>query len=141
MNPDLPNPALIELERKLEKLTWVFVVLAGANLFFLGCACLQVAVMIPKFDRIFAEMLGDAPLPVMTGVVIGASRFGAGMALPVLTLLVPLASFTNLVFRRKQPFAWAVTVATLVLQMLWMVFAVISLYFPILSITAQMNGG
>ena len=34
-----------------------------------------MAVIVPRFERIFAEMLGDKPLPKITQVVIAISRF------------------------------------------------------------------
>ena len=47
----------------------IVIVIAIAILIFL------MAVIVPRFERIFAEMLGDKPLPKITQVVIAISRF------------------------------------------------------------------
>jgi type IV pilus assembly protein PilC len=47
----------------------IVIVIAVAILVFL------MAVIVPRFERIFQEMLGDKPLPAITQVVIGISRW------------------------------------------------------------------
>ena len=47
----------------------IVIVIAVAILIFL------MAVIVPRFEKIFAEMLGDKPLPGITQFVIGISRF------------------------------------------------------------------
>src|SRR5690606_24472637 len=47
----------------------IVIVIAVAILIFL------MAVIVPRFEAIFAEMLGDKPLPQITQFVIGISRF------------------------------------------------------------------
>lgn len=70
---------LAEYQEKAEKLKnrivaamvypIIVIVIAVGILIFL------MAVIVPRFERIFAEMLGDKPLPAITQVVIGASRW------------------------------------------------------------------
>jgi type IV pilus assembly protein PilC len=40
-----------------------------------GILVFLMAVIVPRFEKIFAEMLGDKPLPAITRVVIGISRW------------------------------------------------------------------
>jgi type IV pilus assembly protein PilC len=40
-----------------------------------GILVFLMAVIVPRFEKIFAEMLGDKPLPAITQVVIGISRW------------------------------------------------------------------
>lgn len=140
MAQPVPDPVILELERKLDKLSWAFVGLAGTILLGMAAVDLQIAFIIPKFERIFSEMLGDQPLPLMTQTIIDAGRSGAGLLLPVVSTLVPLGVLTFLVARRTHPLAWFIAVAMVLLQILWAGVAVVSLYLPMVSIITQMNG-
>lgn len=51
-----------------------------------GILVFLMAVIVPRFERIFAEMLGDKPLPKITQVVIGISRWVQSQWLVVLIL-------------------------------------------------------
>lgn len=141
MSQPVPDNGIHELERKLDKLSWAFVGLAGTILLGMAAVDLQVAFIIPKFERIFSEMLGGKPLPLMTQIVIDAGRSGAGLLLPVVSTLVPLGVVTYLVARRGHPVAWLIAVAAVFFQILWAGSAVVSLYLPMMSIITGMNGG
>jgi type IV pilus assembly protein PilC len=79
---------LAEYQEKAEKLKnrivaamvypIIVIVIAVAILVFL------MAVIVPRFEKIFAEMLGDKPLPPITQFVIGISRFVQGNLLLIL---------------------------------------------------------
>lgn len=58
----------------------IVIVIAVAILVFL------MAVIVPRFERIFQEMLGDKPLPAITQVVIGISRWVQDQWLIVLVI-------------------------------------------------------
>ncbi len=58
----------------------IVIVIAVAILVFL------MAVIVPRFEKIFAEMLGDKPLPQITRVVIGISRWVQDQWLIVIVL-------------------------------------------------------
>lgn len=58
----------------------IVIVIAVAILVFL------MAVIVPRFERIFQEMLGDKPLPAITQVVIGISRWVQSQWLIVLII-------------------------------------------------------
>lgn len=62
----------------------IVIVIAVAILVFL------MAVIVPRFERIFAEMLGDKPLPKITQVVIGISRWVQDQWLIVIILCAVL---------------------------------------------------
>lgn len=140
MNSNLENfPDLSSIERKLDRLVGVLVVLLGALLFLLALGCLQIAWAIPRFARIFTEMLGDKPLPAMTQLVIGLGHLGYGMMLPACSVLLPLAAVVFLVIRRQDSKAWMVAAATVVVLVLWIVMAVAALYLPMIAIITEMN--
>jgi len=62
----------------------IVIVIAVAILVFL------MAVIVPRFERIFEEMLGDAPLPALTEFVIGMSRWIQDKWLILLVLIAVL---------------------------------------------------
>ncbi len=62
----------------------IVIVIAVAILVFL------MAVIVPRFEKIFAEMLGDKPLPKITQVVIGISRWVQDQWLIVIILCAVL---------------------------------------------------
>lgn len=55
-----------------------------------GILVFLMAVIVPRFERIFAEMLGDKPLPAITQFVIGISRWVQSQWLVVLIILAVL---------------------------------------------------
>jgi len=139
MTNEDPNTAILGLERKLKKLTSAFVALGGTLLFILAVTDMQVALIIPEFERIFSEMLGDKPLPLLTQTVIDTKSLGGGLLLPVVIAVVPVGVLIVLITRRTSPLAWAVTVATIFFQGFGAVIALISLYLPLLSIISELN--
>jgi type IV pilus assembly protein PilC len=56
------------------------------NVIAVGILVFLMAVIVPRFEKIFAEMLGDKPLPAITQVVIGISRWVQDQWLVVLII-------------------------------------------------------
>lgn len=141
MTPDPMPPATSgELERKLGILVWAFVVLAAGIMAVLGLVGVRIAMIVPTFERIFAEMLGDKPLPGMTQGLIELSRLAAGWLLPILALMLPAVGIAFLMAFRTRPVAWMVAVGTIFLQMAVAALVVFALYLPMMSIIVEMNG-
>src|SRR5256712_11111542 len=53
-----------------------------------GILCFLLVFIVPKFESIFHEMLGDRPLPAITTFVITVSRFVQGHWLVIAALIV-----------------------------------------------------
>lgn len=85
---------LAEYQEKAEKLknriiaamVYPIIVLVIA----VGIVVFLMAVIVPKFEKIFQDMLGDKPLPAITQFVIGVSRWVQAQWLIVLIILAVL---------------------------------------------------
>lgn len=133
------NSDIRTLEKKLDRLVGLFFVLVGVLLIALAAGCLQVAWMIPRFERVFAEMLGDKPLPLMTQWVIGLGRLGDGFVLAGILIVLLVPAFILLVNRRNDPVAWITAVVTVAILATWALLAVASLTLPMISVITELN--
>ena len=96
MNENHPSPAELEVAqlraevgdlRFVIKLTWSIMVL------FFGYLSVRALFAIPRFEKIFEDMLGDKnKLPELTKDVIAWSRAGSDLAAPATLFVIIIAS-------------------------------------------------
>lgn len=125
--------------RKAETLKRLFLVIVSLQLVLFGGVCTEVVVLIPKLERIFSEILGDKPLPLLTESVI---RFGRGFEgfLPFLFSTVsPLLTLLFLMLNRNRPVAWILAVGMILLLALFIALISAGLFIPLSSIISAMN--
>jgi len=124
------------LQKKYDSLLWSFTLFVGATLVLFGVLATKIVLLIPYFERIFAEMLDGAVLPLLTVKVIEFSR-GAGFGLiPLLcAVVVPaaIALFSAFKFRDSKVGRYFVLGVWAYLLLIVILFP-IGLILPLLSI-------
>ena len=64
--------------------------------------CFLLVFIVPKFEAIFHDMLGDKPLPAVTQFVIGFSGFMTNHGLVLLGAIVAIGFLYNLIGRTPE---------------------------------------
>ena len=144
MTDQLAAPELDDyqsLRRKYDVLRRAFVVLGCFLLIFFDLVVSRIVLMIPRFEKIFAEMLNGESLPQLTRLVIQFSR-GGGMgslvALAATTIPTILAMFCILKYR-ESVISWIITIAVIAYLLFLTVVIPFALYLPMLKIISEMN--
>ncbi len=122
------------LKTHVSRLERVLVFSLIALLFFLGVACAFSTFLIQNFERIFSEMLGDKPLPVLTRLVIDWGRLGIGAPL---CLLLPLGAGLFLFFGRVKSIAWWTALAIILFLLCYLLIVNFALYVPMITIITE----
>lgn len=132
-------PRAHEAERKLAHLLRLFIAVAAAALVLLAAAAASVVAVVPKFDKVFSDLLGDKPLPAMTELGIALSRFGDGWGFLLFTAVLPLATVVLLVTHPDKRSAWWMTTGVLMFLLLLIVGVSLSLALPLIAITTELG--
>ena len=127
---------LESLKIRLGRKEWVMLYTALSVLVFFSLLALCVQAVVPKFEPIFSEMLGDAPLPGLTRLVFTLSQNGIAM---ILAVLVPLAVAILLILKRNALFPWVITLVAVLLLMFQIIATVAALVIPLSTIMFEMN--
>ncbi|MCB1230709.1 MAG: hypothetical protein KDN19_10610 [Verrucomicrobiae bacterium] len=135
---DGPEEKIAELRTQVARLEWVVIGMALSVLGFFSILALISTGLIPRFENIFAEMLGSQPLPMITRWCISAGRSGliGGVA-----FLVPLGTAIYLILKPRVLASW-ITVFLTILFLIFMSTVVYwSLWLPFFEIVRGLQEG
>lgn len=127
---------LYELRRRVSFLEGTTLSVILAVLAFFSLMNVHLSLTIPRFERIFAEMLGDKPLPVATQLVLNYGRSGLALAVSV---LLPLGTAIFLFLKRPGRIPWIFALGTIFFLIIQAIVICVALYLPMLSIISEMN--
>lgn len=133
------SPGAHEAERKLAHLLRLFVAFATAALVLFAAAATVVVSVVPKFDKVFSDLLGDKPLPAMTQLSIALARLGDGRGFLLFTAVLPLATVVLLATHPGKRSTWWMTTGVLMFLLLLIVGVSLSLALPLIAITTELG--
>lgn len=105
-------------------------------LVFFALANLTLSFMIARFEVIFAEMLGDLPLPTITQFTIYYGRSGLAQLIPI---LLPLAAFVLLLLKRERGISWSIALCVIFFLTIAAILVTYALFLPMVTIITEMN--
>ncbi len=118
----------------------MFVVVGVLLITFFALVSTRIGLIIPKFERIFSDLLGDTPLPGMTQMVIRLPYIFYGLGYPMVTAALPAGAIIFLLRNREKPIAWGITVSMIVFLMVLIFVIPTALFMPMITIITEMNG-
>ncbi len=128
---------LFELRRRVSLLESVLLVVVLAVLAFFALMNINLSLAISRFEMIFADMVGDKPLPAATKLVIVYGSSGLALAV---SALLPLGTAILLFLKRPKRSPWVFAVGVIILLILQAIVICVALYLPMLTIVTEMNG-
>ena len=123
--------------QKAEKLKRLFLVLVSLLLVILDGIGTQIVMLIPRFERIFSEMVGDKPLPLLADLVISFGRGFEGYLPFLFSSVLPLLALLFLWLNRNRPVAWILAVGTIVLLTIMIALIAAGLFSPVSSMITE----
>lgn len=132
-------PETIDLAGRLAQIQRIFLIFSSVVLVLLGAAATSVVSLVPRFEKIFYEMLGDKPLPSMTTLSIRLAESGNGFLSLLFTAVLPLAMVVTLVMHPRKEWVWWSTLCVAVFLLLLVVAIPLSLSLPLLTIVTEMS--
>lgn len=124
------------LQTRLNRLENIVMAALIVLLLFLGAAAFITTVGIGNFERIFSEMLGAKPLPILTQWVISWGRFSFGIPF---SFLLPLGAVVFLFVGKSRSIAWWTALIVILFLCLYLLIVNLALYLPMISIITEMN--
>jgi hypothetical protein len=129
------NANLDDLRREVGQIRFVMIMLLCVALAFFTLINLAALTAVPRFERIFEEMLGSRDkLPMLTKLVVNFSRLGGGLVPYALTALIPAMAMLGLVLgarTRVMPVLCLLVMLFLVIS--WVVVTT-SMFLPLITI-------
>ena len=131
---------LYNLERQIAQVRLVLTLLLIVGLGLLTVMNLAAMTVVPPFERVFEEMLGDkAKLPTLSEMFINYSRLGGGLAPYAVLLLVPGLTGLGLLLGSRTRVIPLLSIAVIAFLALHFVAVFISMYAPLLSIVQSVG--
>ncbi|MGY8640911.1 MAG: hypothetical protein ACKVJU_07450 [Verrucomicrobiales bacterium] len=119
----------------------MFVVVGVLLVVFFALVSNAVVSLIPQFERIFSDMLGDVPLPQMTQMVLRLPYFFNGLGRFLLTAILPIGAIVFLLLNREKPIAWGITISVIVFLMILIIVIPTAMLMPMMTIITEMDSG
>jgi len=132
---------ILTLKSRFAKLQRMFVVVGVLLVVFFALVSNAVVSLIPQFERIFSDMLGDVPLPQMTQMVLRLPYFFNGLGRFLLTAILPIGAIVFLLLNREKPIAWGITISVIVFLMILIIVIPTAMLMPMMTIITEMDSG
>lgn len=129
------SPEILHLRKEIGQIRFVMVLLLGVGLLFLTLVNLAAIATIPRFEKIFEEMLGSpAKLPQLTRMIVFYGRLGGGLAPYALMLMVPALAMLGLVLGSRTRVMPILCVLVMAFQAIHWAVLSLSMYLPLIAI-------
>lgn len=129
---------IYEMRRRVALLEWVTLAIVLAVLAFFALVNINLSLAISRFERIFADMLGDKPLPVLTTMVFNCGRMGIPL---VVSFFLPFGAAIYLFLQREKGMPWVVSLGIIFYLIIQAIIICWALYLPMVTIMIALNGG
>ncbi len=130
---------VIELRRRVAFLQGTTLSVILAVLVFFALVNINLSLAINYFERIFADMLGDKPLPALTDLVITYGSGSFELALLV-SVFLPLGTAIFLFRKRRQKIPWVFAVGVIFYLIVQSIVICVAMYMPMVRIIMEVNG-
>jgi hypothetical protein len=132
--PELP-PEIYSLRKEVGQLRFVLILLMLVGLLLLTLMNLAAVASVPRFERIFEEMLGDVQrLPTLAKAFIFYSRIGGGLVPYAVVLTVPGLTALGLLFGSRTRTMPLLCIAVMAFLVVHFVVLYVAMFTPLMTI-------